>query len=81
MVEARGVEPLSKSIAAQPSPSAVSNLDFAFRPPTDKLLVYYPEKVSLSALREADSQVSHISDALDPRHGRAREGRKQWLSC
>ena len=52
MVEARGVEPLSKGIAAQASPSAVYGLDFAPSPPTDRLLRRYLDKNSQSALRE-----------------------------
>ena len=53
MVEARGIEPLSKSIATWPSPSAVSDLDFAVPAPTDRLRFHYPSKVSLSALQES----------------------------
>ena len=37
MVEARGIEPLSKGPATKLSPSASSHLNFALRPPADKL--------------------------------------------
>ena len=52
LVEARGVEPLSKGIATQASPSAVYALAFAPLTPTDRLRWRYLDKVSQSALRE-----------------------------
>ena len=54
VVEARGVEPLSRSIAIQVSPSAVVNLGFALLPPNDRLRQRYLDKVSLWVLRELD---------------------------
>ena len=54
LVEARGVEPLSRSVAIQVSPSAVVNLGFALLPPNDRLRQRYLDKVSLWVLRELD---------------------------
>jgi len=71
MVEARGIEPLSKSIATWPSPSAVSDLNFAVPAPADKLRFHYPRKVSLSVLQESDLEVSRIAALWSPAARRA----------
>ena len=71
MVEARGIEPLSKSIATWLSPSAVGNLNFAVPTPTDRLRFRYPSKVSLSALQESDFKVSRIAAPRSPAARRA----------
>ncbi len=46
MVEARGVEPLSRNIVICFSPSAVCVLGFAPQAPTDGLLLCYLDEVS-----------------------------------
>ena len=71
MVEARGIEPLSKSVATWLSPSAVSDLNFAVPAPPDKLRFHYPSKISLSALRESGLKVSRIAAPRSPAARRA----------
>jgi hypothetical protein len=64
MVEAGGVEPPSKGITTQVSPSAVYDLDFAPLTPTDRLRQCYLDKNFPFGPFENRASGIPLSDAL-----------------